>query len=714
VALWGPDDAEERLAVATEMLELAEKAGEKTLALHAHGYRLVDLLELGDPEGVDAEVAAYSRLAEESREPMYLRLSLTWKGTLALLRGQLEEAEQLIPQAFAVGRRVQEQDAVQVFGSQMLSLRREQGRTAEVEPAVKQFVEEHPAVPWQSTLAAVYADLGHEAEARRVFDEVAANDFTDIPRDVFWLVALALLSEACAFLQDSSRAEQLYALLAPYAGRCIVSGYGMTSLGSASRNLGILATTAGRFDEAAQHFECAIRENSRTGARPWVARTQYEYATMLLDRGAPGDRSRAFDLLNRALESAGALGMKQLVEKAVGLKALAQGVQQEGTRSSIDVVATEVEREPPDLIRHAGPDGNITVLFADIAGFGDASRREQRFGPAPLDVYRTLVSKELAIHGGVEVRSHRDGFMLAFPNPHSALDCALAIQRVVAVHNEHHPESTFQVRTGLHTGAAIAQAKRLVAATLRPAARIAQQARGGEVLVSAGIRRRAAGGGIRFDRGRTVRLEGVPRPQRIFRAEPELPAEGNVFRCQGEYWTIAYEGRVIRLRDCKGLRYLGQLLQHPNREFPALDLAAFTVPTGYVKDQEAPRLAPASAGPVLDGKAKAEYRRRLIDLREELEEAEHLNDLGRATSLREEIEALAGQLAAGLGLGGRDREAVSAAERARVAVTLRIKDAVRKIRSTDPDLADHLSRSVKTGRFCSYTPDPSHPISWAI
>jgi non-specific serine/threonine protein kinase len=116
----------------------------------------------------------------------------------------------------------------------------------------------------------------------------------------------------------------------------------------------------------------------------------------------------------------------------------------------------------------------------------------------------------------------------------------------------------------------------------------------------------------------------------------------------------------------------------------------------------------------LDGAAKAAYRQRLAELRAELEEAERFHDAGRAASVHQEIEALTEQLAAAVGLGGRDRLAASDTERARSAVTHGIRAALRKIRPQMPLLADGLARSIRTGTYCAYSPDPAHLIDWAL
>jgi len=118
------------------------------------------------------------------------------------------------------------------------------------------------------------------------------------------------------------------------------------------------------------------------------------------------------------------------------------------------------------------------------------------------------------------------------------------------------------------------------------------------------------------------------------------------------------------------------------------------------------------AGVVLDEPAKAAYRRRLAELRAEVEEAKQLDQCERAERAEEEIEALTAELARAVGLGGRDRRTASAAERARQSVSRAIKTVVQRIAEHNPALGAVFSRCVKTGTFCAYHPDPSSPIVW--
>jgi DNA-binding CsgD family transcriptional regulator len=240
---------------------------------------------------------------------------------MALLGGRLAKAERLAVEALSIGQRAQTEGRAGVFGIQMFTLRREQGRLREVEMAVRQFVQQHGATAtWRPGLALIYSDLGREREARLAFESLAKHDFADCPRDSLWAGSLTYLAEVCSFLGDIPRASTLYRLLLPYAGRSIVMGGGVVCYGAASRYLGMLAATMACWEEAAQHFADALAMNTRMGARPWLAHTQHEYAKMLLARNQPGDREEAAALLNTALATARELGMHGL-EARLGVRA---------------------------------------------------------------------------------------------------------------------------------------------------------------------------------------------------------------------------------------------------------------------------------------------------------------------------------------------------------------------------------------------------------
>jgi hypothetical protein len=120
------------------------------------------------------------------------------------------------------------------------------------------------------------------------------------------------------------------------------------------------------------------------------------------------------------------------------------------------------------------------------------------------------------------------------------------------------------------------------------------------------------------------------------------------------------------------------------------------------------------AGELLDARAKAAYKARLGELAAELAEAQRFNDPGRAAAAAAERDFLVGELARAVGLGGRDRRAASHAERARLNVTRAIRAAMANLARAHPALGRHLAAIIRTGRYCSYTPDPRAPITWEM
>jgi tetratricopeptide (TPR) repeat protein len=179
--------------------------------------------------------------------------------------------------------------------------------------------------------------------------------------------------------------------------------------------------------------------------------------------------------------------------------------------------------------------------------------------------------------------------------------------------------------------------------------------------------------------------------------------ETNVFCREGEYWLVVFEGRTVRVGDLKGMRYLAQLLAHPRRELHVLDLVA--AETGQ-------QTALGDAGEVLDERAKTAYRRRLAEIDDDIEQARALADDRREAQADAERDFLVRELARAVGLGGRDRRAVSASERARSGVTRAIRHAIVRIGEHHPELGEHLDRAVRTGTYCAYLPDPNAPATW--
>jgi len=186
-------------------------------------------------------------------------------------------------------------------------------------------------------------------------------------------------------------------------------------------------------------------------------------------------------------------------------------------------------------------------------------------------------------------------------------------------------------------------------------------------------------------------------------------SDEGLFRQEGEYWTLAYRGKTARLRDTKGLSYIARLLAQPGRDLHVRDLAATD---HYANAPNGPVSMGGDLGTILDARAAAQYKERLTEARQELEEATAAGDLGQAARAQHEVESLTEQLTAAYGIGGRPRTVGDPAERVRKAVTNRIRHALDRIRAAHPELGRHLTNAVHTGFVCAYQPE--HPVAWRL
>jgi tetratricopeptide (TPR) repeat protein len=191
-----------------------------------------------------------------------------------------------------------------------------------------------------------------------------------------------------------------------------------------------------------------------------------------------------------------------------------------------------------------------------------------------------------------------------------------------------------------------------------------------------------------------------------------------VFHREGQYWSLTFDGRTVRVRNLKGLRYLALLLAQPGQEFHVLDLVTIESggPTGPGADgaQGLSFRTRSDAGEMLDAQARAAYRRRLAEIDEDLEEARGSADAEREEQALAERDFLIRELARAFGLGTRSRVAGSTSERARAAVTRAIRQAIVRLHEHHPRLGEHLDQTIQTGTHCSYRPDHVAPIAWRL
>jgi DNA-binding CsgD family transcriptional regulator len=320
-AILAPDTLEQRMGISIELAQLAEEAADWELALQSLPWRLADLLDLGHVQAADEIIERSAHLAEELRQPLYLWYIHVFRALRALMQGQFAEGERLVNTAHALGRWVQPGAADVYFAAQMFVLRREQGRLQEVEKPLLDILGQYPAMPViRCMLAVVYWQSGRSAEAQAELTRLCANNAAALSWDQLWLGAVAALAEVATLLGDRTCAAILYDLLLPYVHRNIVVGVPIC-FGSAATYLGCLAATLARWPAAAQHFEDALAFNAKLGTKPFLARTQYYYGTMLLQHNQSSDRDQASKLLERAQTTAQELGMSHLIEQIQQLQA---------------------------------------------------------------------------------------------------------------------------------------------------------------------------------------------------------------------------------------------------------------------------------------------------------------------------------------------------------------------------------------------------------
>jgi tetratricopeptide (TPR) repeat protein len=315
-----PDQLEERLAHADELVSLGVELADPEAAYWGHMHRYDARLERGDPETARADLDAMDRLAGQLHQPLFAWRVALRRAAQALLAGRLSEAEALALAAAEIGKRggVHPSYVEGVLGLQLFVLRYDQGRLDEVEATVSEQLVAQPGLAdlWRAMLALVYCETDCHAEAKTHFDSLV-DGLDDLPRsNRAWLATMVYLATVAAALRDTPACRLLYDKLAPYPGRT-GGGGGPSAFGAVDPALGLLATALGRFDQAEHHFSAGEDLCRRIRAPAWLARTRLEWARMLLTRRQPGDATRARELLGQALATARELGLANVERRAV-------------------------------------------------------------------------------------------------------------------------------------------------------------------------------------------------------------------------------------------------------------------------------------------------------------------------------------------------------------------------------------------------------------
>ncbi len=307
----GSTPLEETLAMLGEARTVAVELGDAEIETESMAWRVPTFVAMRDLASARAEVVLLHTMAERTAQPFMNHVAEHYGSALALCAGNLTAAEQMAVRSREWGELLTGRDASGTFGIQMFGVRREQGRLAELAPALRILAGDPDRVgPWRPGLVAVLVELGMYDEARRELSGLAAAGIEDY-RASLWLATLTYLTDAAAALGDQRMAAILYPELEPFTGTTVMIGHLVACYGAADRFLGMLAATLGEAERAEEHFSLAIDLNREMEAPTWLAHTAYEHGRFLL----PRDPDRAATRLAEAASLAERIGMAALLSK---------------------------------------------------------------------------------------------------------------------------------------------------------------------------------------------------------------------------------------------------------------------------------------------------------------------------------------------------------------------------------------------------------------
>jgi DNA-binding winged helix-turn-helix (wHTH) protein/tetratricopeptide (TPR) repeat protein len=319
-----PESLDERLAVSTELVQLAKRRRDPDLVFDAYGSQIHDALEHGDIRVVDEAFETFDRLAEETRIPKYLWYAGLYGAMRDLLAGRFAEAESRIASSYEMGQRVQPDLARLWYVVQMQALRLDQGREAEFLPELRSVAELYPIDVMQLNLAFVEGATGFTGPARRVRERVVREGVRKLRRDITWIFSMTTLARLAEILGDAELASVVYPELLPFERQTVVVGTAIVYQGSVAHELGRLAGVLGNWAEAGAHFETALRRERSMGAPPRQAAVLCGWGRMLLARGDAAGHAEARERLAQAAEVAAKVGAVRNHQLALELKKRAE------------------------------------------------------------------------------------------------------------------------------------------------------------------------------------------------------------------------------------------------------------------------------------------------------------------------------------------------------------------------------------------------------
>ena len=301
-ALPDPQHVEERLGIATELMNLATGTGDTISLLNAYAAQVETCMERGDMDGADAAIDNVDLLAARVREPYYRWFSKIIHAVRAFVRGDIAGSDELLHEAWRNSQAISTELARNIYHAQWVPVLRMRGQLRECEPILREMMLNFPAVPgWSAAWGAMIWDLGQHDQARTCLDRLMARGAEHIRGEPSGLGNCAALSELCAKVGDGVAAKQIYGVLLPFQDYHGLTTFGSSTYGPLHRYLAELARCFGDDVSAERHYRAALVHAERMHSPVYVGAASYAYARMLLRDGDARRRSRAIELVSNAL-----------------------------------------------------------------------------------------------------------------------------------------------------------------------------------------------------------------------------------------------------------------------------------------------------------------------------------------------------------------------------------------------------------------------------
>ncbi len=300
-----------------EAIALGEQAHDAAAIHNARRVLMWNLIELGTLDEFDRELEAGEELATRVHVPMYAWYVPMWKSTRATMRGEIALGEALATEALTIGSGSDMENALQMFGIQLFAIRREQGRTIEVEDSIRGLIAQYPLAPaWRGGLALSLAERGELDAAATELDLFIHHGVDNFRRDGNWAIGLAVTIDAWELLGDHNAQLQIaYDVLSPFGHRWVTVGWAADAYGSVQRLLGVLAGLLEQWDKAEAHFRAGFEADRRTDGIRQLVRGHVQLANMYRRRGASGDDAKATEVARSGLAAAAGTELPVLTER---------------------------------------------------------------------------------------------------------------------------------------------------------------------------------------------------------------------------------------------------------------------------------------------------------------------------------------------------------------------------------------------------------------